>query len=78
MDIIDTKVKEIICAHLGVSSAKDDDNIVVDLGADSLDVVELAMAFEDEFDIAIPDDVAQSIYTVGDAVSVIKKIKGEV
>ena len=71
---VEEKVKEIICEQLGVeedevtSTAK----FIEDLGADSLDTVELVMAFEEEFDIEIPDEDAEKIVTVGDAIQYIK------
>ena len=68
------KVKTIIADQLGV--AEDDitpsSKFIEDLGADSLDVVELIMAMEDEFDLEIPDDEAENIITVGDVVDYIK------
>ena len=70
-----TKVKKIVVEHLGVEEAKvtNDASFIDDLGADSLDTVELVMAFEEEFGIEIPDDAAESIVTVGDAVKYIDK-----
>jgi acyl carrier protein len=72
---IDERVKEIICEQLGV---EEDDVIpnakfIEDLGADSLDTVELVMAFEEEFDIEIRDEDAEKIVTVGDAIQYIKE-----
>ena len=69
------KVKKIVVEHLGVEEAKvtNDASFIDDLGADSLDTVELVMAFEEEFGIEIPDDAAESIQTVGDAVKFIEK-----
>jgi len=68
-DIADS-VKEIIASELGVEVEKvtDDAHFVDDLGADSLDTVELVMAFEEEFGIEIPDEDAEEMQTVGDAV----------
>ena len=68
------KVKEIIVDKLGVDegSVKTEANFIEDLGADSLDIVDLVMALEEEFGIDIPDDDAQSIKTVGNAVDYIK------
>ena len=65
---IEDKVKNIIVEQLGVSEdqVKSEAKFVEDLGADSLDTVELVMAFEEEFDIEIPDDAAEHIQTVGD------------
>ncbi|TVQ70960.1 MAG: acyl carrier protein [Balneolaceae bacterium] len=71
---IDAKVKEIIVDKLGVdeSEVNNDANFTNDLGADSLDTVELIMEFEKEFDISIPDEDAENIATVGDAVEYLK------
>jgi len=68
MDVA-AKVKEIIIDKLGVEESQitDDASFTNDLGADSLDIVELVMGFESEFDISIPDDDAEKIATVGDA-----------
>jgi acyl carrier protein len=71
-DVAD-KVKKIVVEHLGVDEAKVTENASFDdLGADSLDTVELVMAFEDEFGCEIPDDVAEKIVTLKDAVSFIE------
>ena len=72
---VDEKVKEIICEQLGV---EDDDvmpnaKFIEDLGADSLDTVELVMAFEEAFDLEIPDEDAEKIVTVADAINYIKE-----
>jgi len=69
-DSVAAKVKEIICSQLGVDADKvvSAANFVDDLGADSLDTVELVMAFEEEFDIEIPDEDAETITTVQAAV----------
>ena len=69
------KVKAIIVDKLGVdeSEVTNEANFINDLGADSLDTVELIMEFEKEFDIQIPDDKAEAIATVGDAVSFIEE-----
>src|ERR1700749_2198561 len=69
------RVKKIVVEHLNVDPDKVTDNasFIEDLGADSLDTVELGMAFEEEFGIEIPDDAAESIVTVGDAVKYIGK-----
>lgn len=74
MEIFD-KVKEIIIEQLGVAedAVKEDAAFIDDLGADSLDIVELIMALEEEFDIEIPDTEAEKIVTVGDAVEYIKE-----
>ena len=68
------KVKKIVVEHLGVDEAKVTDNasFIDDLGADSLDTVELVMAFEEEFNIEIPDDAAEKIQTVKDAIDFIE------
>ena len=69
------KVKSIIVEQLGVDEEEvtPEASFVDDLGADSLDTVELVMAFEEEFGVEIPDDAADSILTVGDAVKFIEK-----
>jgi len=73
-DIAD-KVKKIVVEHLGVDEAKvtPEASFIDDLGADSLDTVELVMAFEEEFGVEIPDDQAETIVTVGDAVKFLEK-----
>jgi acyl carrier protein len=70
MSNISERVKEIIAKHLGIEPDKvtEDDNFIDDLGADSLDTVELALTFEDEFGCEIPDDAAESMFTVGDVI----------
>ena len=72
-DIAD-RVKKIVVEHLGVDEDKVSEaaSFIDDLGADSLDTVELVMAFEEEFSVEIPDDAAEKIQTVGDAVNFIK------
>ena len=74
MSYVAEKVKAIIVDKLGVdeSEVTNEANFINDLGADSLDTVELIMEFEKEFDIQIPDDKAEAIATVGDAVSFIE------
>lgn len=69
------KVKSIIVEQLGVDEEEvtADASFVDDLGADSLDTVELVMAFEEEFGCEIPDDAAETILTVGDAVKFLEK-----
>lgn len=71
------RVKKIVVEHLGIEEAKvvEAASFIDDLGADSLDTVELVMAFEEEFDIEIPDDEVEKIVTVGDAVKMISQIK---
>lgn len=69
------KIKKIIVDQLGVDESKisEDSSFVDDLGADSLDIVELIMAFEEEFDMEIPDEDAEKIKTVGDAIKYLSK-----
>ena len=69
MSDIAERVKKIVVEHLGVEEVKVTENasFIDDLGADSLDTVELVMAFEKEFDIDIPDEEAEKLRTVGDA-----------
>ena len=71
---ISNKVKKIVADHLGIEEAKvtEESSFIDDLGADSLDTVELVMAFEEEFSIEIPDDAAETITTVKDAISFIE------
>lgn len=68
------KIKEIIVEQLGVESSevKMEASFIDDLGADSLDIVELIMALEEEFDMEIPDEEAENIATVGDVINYIK------
>ena len=75
MSDIAERVKKIVVEHLGVDADKvsEGSSFINDLGADSLDTVELVMAFEEEFGLEIPDDAAESIQTVGDAVKFIKE-----
>ena len=72
------RVKKIVVEHLGVEEDKvtPDASFIDDLGADSLDIVELVMAFEEEFGVEIPDDAAEKISTVKDAISYIDTHKG--
>ena len=72
---MDARVREIIINELGVEPEKvtDDASFVEDLGADSLDTVELVMAFEEEFGLDIPDEDAEKMRTVGDAVGYLNK-----
>jgi acyl carrier protein len=72
---VEERVKEIICEQLGVEEDEVTPNakFIEDLGADSLDTVELVMAFEEEFELEIPDEDAEKIVTVGDAISYIKE-----
>ena len=71
---VEEKVYNIVCEQLGQSRDKltRETSFINDLGADSLDTVELVMEFEDEFDINIPDEDAEKIQTVGDAITYIK------
>ena len=73
------RVKKIVIEHLGVEEAKvtDKASFIEDLGADSLDTVELVMAFEEEFGCEIPDDAAEKIQTVQDAITFIEANSGE-
>ena len=68
------RVQKIVCDQLGVSleEVKQDASFIDDLGADSLDTVELVMAFEEEFEIEIPDDSAEKIQTIQDAINFIE------
>ena len=74
MSEIGERVKKIVVEHLGVEPEKvvDSASFIDDLGADSLDTVELVMAFEEEFGVEIPDDAAEKITTVKDAIEYIK------
>ena len=75
MSDVAERVKKIVIEHLSVDAEKvvDAANFIDDLGADSLDTVELVMAFEEEFGVEIPDDAAETIVTVGDAVKFLEK-----
>ena len=77
MSEIESKVKEIIADKLGVDEAdvKPEASFTNDLGADSLDTVELIMEFEKSFNITIPDDQTEKIATVGDAIAYIEENK---
>ena len=68
------RIIKVICEQLDVEESKitEDASFIDDLGADSLDTVELVMAFEEEFDIEIPDDMAEQIKTVNDVISLVK------
>ena len=74
MSDISDRVKKIVVEHLGVDENKVNDaaSFIDDLGADSLDTVELVMAFEEEFEIEIPDDAAEKIQTIKDAIDFIE------
>jgi acyl carrier protein len=77
MSDIAERVKKIVVEHLGVDASKVNDraSFIDDLGADSLDTVELVMAFEEEFGCEIPDDAAEKILTVKDAIAFIEQHK---
>ncbi len=75
MSDVAERVKKIVIEHLGVDEGKVSDtaSFIDDLGADSLDTVELVMAFEEEFGCEIPDDAAEKILTIKDAIDYISK-----
>lgn len=75
MSDVSDRIKKIVVEHLDVDAAKvtEGSSFIDDLGADSLDNVELVMAFEEEFGVEIPDDAAEHIQTVGDAVKFVEK-----
>ncbi len=77
MSDVAERVKKIVVEHLGVEESKvtETASFIDDLGADSLDTVELVMAFEEEFDVEIPEDAAEKIATVKDAIDYIEKQK---
>ena len=77
MSEVESKVKKIVVDHLGVDESKvtPEAKFIDDLGADSLDTVELVMAFEEEFGTEIPDDAAETIVTVQNAVDYLEKNK---
>ncbi len=79
MSDIAERVKKIVVERLGVEESKVSEgaSFIDDLGADSLDTVELVMAFEEEFNVEIPDDAAEKIQTVGDAIAFIKENAAE-
>jgi acyl carrier protein len=74
MSDIEDQVKKIVVEHLGIDESKvtPEARFIDDLGADSLDTVELVMAFEEKFSIEIPDDAAETILTVKNAIDFIK------
>ena len=74
---ISGKVKKIVADHLGIDEGKvtEEASFIDDLGADSLDTVELVMAFEEKFGIEIPDDAAETIQTVQNAIDYIQSKK---
>ena len=73
--VLETRVTDLIVEQLGVSKdeAEMKASFIDDLGADSLDIVELVMSLEEEFDVEIPDEDAEKIQTIGDAVSYLKE-----
>lgn len=75
---IEEKVRSIIVDQLGVESDKvtADAKFIEDLGADSMDTVELVMAFEENFDIEVPDEEAEKLQSVADVVAYIEKVQG--
>ena len=72
---VEQRVKEIICEQLGVSEDQvtPQASFIEDLGADSLDIVELVMAFEEEFGVEVPDEDAEKLQTVGDVIKYIEE-----
>jgi acyl carrier protein len=74
---VESKIKSIIADQLGVGEdeIKPESSFIEDLGADSLDIVELVMAMEEEFEVEIPDDEAENIKTVGDAINYVNTHK---
>ena len=77
MSEIESQVKQIVVDHLGIEDSKvtPESKFIDDLGADSLDTVELVMAFEEKFGIEIPDDAAETIQTVQNAIDYIQRKK---
>ena len=75
MPTTEERVKKIICEHLGVSEAPNHANPIDDLGADSLDVIELVMSMEEEFGIAIDDDEVEDLETVG---QIVERVRAKV
>ena len=77
MSDIEAAVKQIVIEHLGIDESKvtPESKFIDDLGADSLDTVELVMAFEEKFNTEIPDDAAETILTVKDAIDFIQNKK---
>ncbi|MFY9198076.1 MAG: acyl carrier protein [Acutalibacteraceae bacterium] len=71
------KIKEIICEQLEVDEKKVtmESSLIDDLGADSLDLIDLVMSIEDEYDVEVPDDMIESIKTIGDVVKFIEENK---
>ena len=77
MSEVESQVKQIVVDHLGIDEAKvtPESKFIDDLGADSLDTVELVMAFEEKFGIEMPDDAAETIQTVQNAIDYIQSKK---
>lgn len=78
-DDIATRVRALLAEHLGVEPSRVEDDATSledDLGADSLDCVEVCMAMENEFEIEIPDDAAREVATVGDVIQVVREALG--
>mgnify|MGYP001368142470 FL=1 len=77
MSEVESQVKQIVVDHLGIEDSKvtPESKFIDDLGADSLDTVELVMAFEEKFGIEIPDDAAETIQTVQNAIDYIQRKK---
>ena len=77
MNDVFNKVTDIICGQLNIdkSAVTMDSEIIKDLGADSLDIIEMLMSFEDEYGISIPDEVSSNLKTVGDIVNYIESKK---
>ncbi len=75
---LEARVTELIVEQLGISTAEavPGASFLDDLGADSLDIVELVMSLEEEFDLEIPDEDAEKIQTIGDAVTYVKERRG--
>ena len=78
-DSIEDKVKDIIVEQLGVNEEQvtPEAKFIEDLGADSLDTVELVMAFEEEFEIDVPDEEAEKLQSVGDVITYVKSTKDD-
>ena len=78
-DDVKGKIKKIVADHLGIEEEKvtDEASFIDDLGADSLDTVELVMAFEEEFGIEVPEEETDKLLSVGAVVSYIEGLKGE-
>lgn len=74
MSDVALRVRKIIKEHLGVDEAPDTAHLLDDLGADSLDTVELVMAFEEEFGIEIPNDEMEKVGTVAEAIAIVEKL----